>query len=165
MMLEILKFVHVVCSAVGICVGARVVFGILTGRPLMRWPTVFLKCSLVASATGLLLPFQHFSPAHWAAISSVYVSGAAVLALRKYHLAGIWVLLFALSIVSVLYLNIFVVIAHIFAMWIPAQPKRPFVITELLAMLLFAGFGLFTVKRYRNLRVHAAVHLQVNGCN
>jgi hypothetical protein len=142
-----------------------VVLGILTGKPLKRGPIVFLKCALVASATGLLFPFHHFLPTHWAAMAAVYVSGAAVLAWRKYHLAGIWALLFALSTMLVLCLNILVLIAHVFRTLIPTQSKPPFLITELMVMLLFAGVGLFTVKRYRNPQVRLTVRPQVNGCN
>jgi len=165
MITEILKFVHGISGLIGICAGARVVLGILTGKPLMRWPTVFLKSSLVASATGLLFPFHHLSLTYWAAISAVYVSGAAVLALRKFHLAGHWALFFALSLLLVLYLNFVVVIAHVFEMLIPTQPKPLFLITEFLAALLFTGFGLFTVRRYRNQSARSTARSQVNGCN
>jgi hypothetical protein len=165
MILEILKFVHVAFGAVGIGTGAWVVFGILKGKLFKKWTVVFLDCALVVSVTGLLFPFNHFFPTHWVAMSAVYVSGVAVLAMRKYHLADIWALIFALSIMLVLCLDILVVIAHVFAMLIPTQPKLLFLITELMAMLFFAGLDLFIVRRYRNSSANAAVRLLVNGCN
>lgn len=121
--------------------------------------------TLIASVTGLLIPFHHFLPTHWAAISAVYVVGIAVLAWRRYGLEGIWALIFALSTMLVFCLNILVVIAHVFEMLIPTQPKLLFLITELMAMLLFAGFGLFTVRMYRNSQAEPTGRPQVNGCN
>lgn len=165
MILEILKLINAVTGAAGFFVGTRVVVDILARKPLHRWPIVFLKCALIASATGLLLSFHQLDPAHWAAMSSVYVAGAAILALRRYRLSGIWSLFFELSIMLVLYLNIVVGIAHLFEMLIPAQPKSLFLITELMVMLLFAGFGLFAVRRYRNPPVRLTARSQVNGCN
>jgi hypothetical protein len=150
MIFVILKLVHAIFGAIGIGAGAWMVFSILTGKSLKKLPIVFLKCSLVASATGLLFPFHHFLPTHWAAMSGIYISGIAVLAWCKYHLAGVWTLIFSLSTMLVFCLDIFVVIAHVFKMLIPTQPKPFFLITELMAMLLFAGIGLFIVRKYFN---------------
>jgi hypothetical protein len=150
MILEILKFVHVVSGVIGICAGTWVVFGIVAGRMFQRWTVVFLKCGLVASATGLFFPFHHFLPTHWAAMSVVYVSGIAVLAWRRYHFVGIWAHLFTLSIMLVFCLSVLVVIAHVFKMLFPTQPNLLFLITESMVMLFFVGLGILTVKRYRN---------------
>lgn len=164
MIFVILKLVHVIFGAVGIGAGAWIVFGFLTGKSLKRWPIVFLKCSLVASATRLLFSFHHFLPTHWAAMSGIYISGIAVLAWCKYRLAGIWALVFALSTMLVLCLNILVVIAHVFEKLVPTQPRLLFLITELMAMLFFAGLDLLIVRRYRNSSVHLEARPQVNGC-
>lgn len=165
MILEILKFVHVVFGAVAIGAGARAVFGILKGKLFKKWTVVFLKCALVASVTGLLFPFHHFLPTHWAAMSAVYVSGVVVLAWRRYHLADIWALIFALSIMLVLCLDILVVIAHVFEMLIPPQHKLSFLITESMVMLLFVGLGIFAVRKYRASQTGPTVQPMVNGCN
>jgi hypothetical protein len=57
---EILESVHDAIGAVAIGAGAWIVLGHLTGKLLKRWPIVFLKCALVASASVLLFPFYHF---------------------------------------------------------------------------------------------------------
>jgi len=159
MILEALKLVHVVTGAIAFGAGVHAVRCILTVKPLRWWPILFLECALLASATGLLFPFHHLLPTHWAAMSVVYVSGAAVLALRKYHLGDIWSLLFALSIVLALYLCIVVAIAHVFDMLIPTEPKSFFVIAEFTVILLFAVLGLFIARMYRNSPVDStAVH-------
>jgi hypothetical protein len=50
-------------------------------------------------------------------------------------------------------------------MLIPTQPKPLFLITELMVMLLFTGFGLFTARRYRNPPACSTARPQVKGCN
>jgi hypothetical protein len=150
MIYVILKLVHVIFGAIGICAGTWVALGFLKGTLFTKWAFVFLNCALVASVTGLFFPIQHFLPTHWAAMSAVYTAGVAVLALCRYGLDGIWAPIFALSSILLLCLDFFVVIAHVFKMLIPTQPKPFFLITELMAMLLFAGLGLFIVRKYFN---------------
>lgn len=155
MILGILQFVHVAFGLIGIGAGVIVLFRLLTGEFLDKWAAIFLKCVLAASVTGLLFPSPYFIATHWAAMLGIYVSGLAILAWRRFHLAGIWAPVFALSIMSALCLNILVAVAHIFhyppvpGVSSPAQPKLLFLITESIVMLLFAGLGIFTVKRYR----------------
>jgi hypothetical protein len=98
-------------------------------------------------------------------MSAVYVAGVAVLAWCKYGLDGIWDLIFALSSRLVLCLDFLVAIAHVFNVLIPTQPKPFFLITELMAMLLFASLGLFIVRKYFNPPVRLAGRSQVNRCN
>jgi hypothetical protein len=149
-------FIHAISGAIAIGAGAWVLSGFLKGKLFKKGAIVFLKCAVVASATGLLFPFHHLLPTHWAAMSSVYVSGVAVLSWRRYGLAGIWPLLFALSTMLVWCLDISVVIAHVFELLIPTQHKM-FLITESTVKLLFVGLGLFIVKRYRNSQVELMV--------
>lgn len=165
MILEILKIVHAVFGAVGISTGTWVVFGLLKGRLFKKWTVVFLNFALVTSATGLLIPFHHFHPTHWAAMSAVYVVGVAALAWRKYGLVGIWALLFAFSTMLVLCIDVLVVISHIFEKLIPVQPKVHFFIAESMVILLFIGMKLFTVRMYRASQDEPTVWTQVNGCN
>jgi Mn2+/Fe2+ NRAMP family transporter len=98
-------------------------------------------------------------------MSAVYVVGVAVLAWRRYHLADIWALILALNIMLVLCLDILVVIAHVFVMLIPPQPKLSFLITESIVMLLFVVLGIFTARKYRASQAGRTVQPMVNGCN
>lgn len=165
MNLEILKLVHAVFGAVGIGAGAWAVFGILKGKLFKKWTVVFLKCASIACVTGLMFPFHHLLPTHWIAMSAVYVSAVAALAWCRHRLVDIWALIFALSIMLALCLNILVVIAHVFEMLIPPQPKLSFLITESMVMLLFVGLGIFTVRKYRTSQAGPIVRPMVNGCN
>jgi len=49
---------------------------------------------------------SHLSPIQGICMLSVYCAGAAVLAWRKFRLAGLWRSVFSLSVVAVLYLNV-----------------------------------------------------------
>lgn len=156
MILGILKLAHVLFALIEIGAGIVVLFGLFSGELLDKWSVIFLKCALATGVTGLLFPFHHFLPAHWAAMLEIYFSGVAVFAWRRFRLAGVWDPAFALSILLIVCLNILVAIAHIFEylqafrMLVPTQPKLMFLITESMVMLLFTGLGIFTVKRYRN---------------
>jgi len=165
MFLVVLKFVHGFFAVVGIASGLYVLKGVLNGKLFKKWAIVFLLCALVASATGLLFPFQHLVLVHWVSMLAVYVSGVSVLAWRKFSLNGIWALLFALSTLLVLCLDVEVTIEHVFVKLLPTQPQPLFLITELMVMLLFVCFGLFTVKRYRASQAEQKVQPLVNGCD
>lgn len=165
MIFAILKFVHIISGVIAISAGSWMLFGVLAEKFNRKWAVVFLDSALVASATGLLFPFSHFHSTQWAAMSAVYVVGVAVLAWRRCGLAGIWALIFALISMLALYLEIFVVIVHIFEMLIPPQPKLLFFITESMAMLFFVGLGIFTVKKFRASQAGATVRPMVHGCN
>lgn len=165
MNLEVLKFVHAVFGAVGIGAGVWAVFGILKGKLFKKWTVIFLKCASIACVTGLMFPFRHLLPTHWVAMSAVYVSGVAVVVWCRHRLVDIWALIYALSIMLTLCLNILVVIAHVFEMLIPPQPKLSFLITGSMVMLLFIGLGMFTVRKYRATQAGLTVRPMVNGCN
>jgi hypothetical protein len=156
MTLSILAFLHVVSALLAIGFGAIVLIGILTRKLLNKWPVRFLKCSLVTSVTGLLFPFHQFLPAHWAYMLSVYLSGTAVLAWRKFHFAGIWSSIFAMSIPIVLYLDVVAVIVQVFKhipslmALAPTQSESPFLVTEFVVLMPFAMYGIFAAKRFHN---------------
>jgi hypothetical protein len=148
MISAILQFVYFVSGAVAIASGAWVQFGVVQGKLFRKWALVFFKSALVACVTGLLLHFPHLHPADWVALVTVYVSAVAVLAWRRFLLAGVWALLFALSAMAVWCLNLFVVLAHVFEMLIPTQ-FRLFHLAESAVLLLFVALGGLIVKRYR----------------
>jgi hypothetical protein len=153
MILSILTFLHVASALVAIGFGTIVLAGILTRELLNKWAVRFLKCSLITSVTGLLLPFHQFLPAHWAYMLSVYLSGAAVLAWRRFHFAGIWSSIFAMSIPMVVYLDLLALIVQVF-MHIPSLmalaptlSESPFLVTEFVVLMPFATYGIVAAKR------------------
>ena len=114
MILSILTFIHLAFCLLAIGAGAKVMFGLFAGELIEKWAIAFFRCALTASVIGLLFPFHHLQPVHWIAMSSVYVSGAAILAWRKFHLAGVWRLICAFCIAIVFCLNILFVTTRAF---------------------------------------------------
>jgi hypothetical protein len=155
MVLGFLKFLHVVFGLIGIGSGIIVLLGaFITGELFQKWAGTFLKCALATSVTGLLFPCSHFLPTHRAAILGIYVAALAILAWRKFHLAGVWSLIFAVSVIGILGLDISVAIVHAFT-FIPAlrvlssnQSKSPFLATEITSALFFLALGIFAIKRF-----------------
>lgn len=86
--------------------GTIVLRGVLCVALNCRRVVWFLRCSLLAALAGLLAEAHQPSPIQGICMLSVYCSGAAVLAWRKFNLAGLWRPVFAFSIVTVLYLNV-----------------------------------------------------------
>jgi hypothetical protein len=74
--LQILTFVHVAISLVGIGSGFVVIYGMLAAQRLDRWTAVFLATTILTSVTGFLFPIDRFTPAHALGILSVAVPRA-----------------------------------------------------------------------------------------
>jgi hypothetical protein len=160
MILNILTFIHLVFSLIAIGTGLKVLSGLLTMKPIDKWAVTFLRCILVASVSGLLLPLHPLLPTHWIAMISVYVSGAAILGWCKFHLAGVWRAISVLSITIVFCLNILLVTAQAFR-HIPAlkplasiQSGPAFLISEFAVMAIFTVLGMVAVLRSRDKPAH-----------
>jgi len=155
MILGIVRFIHVVCALTGIGSGGAVLFGMLIGQFPRRWAAVFLKCVLVTSVSGLLLPHHSFLITDRVSILIIYLSALAIVAWRRYDLSGIWAPVFAMSMNIAVGLEILIAVAHLFRYsrffeaLSPTRPGAIFCIVELIAALPFTGFGVLIVKRYR----------------
>jgi hypothetical protein len=62
--LTTLIIVHVIISLIGIVSGLVVLIGLLTGKRLDGWTTIFLTSTVATSVTGFLFRFHQFTPAH-----------------------------------------------------------------------------------------------------
>jgi hypothetical protein len=164
MTMNIITFLHVVSAQVAIASGAKVWRGLISGELLAKWAVRFLRCSLVASLIGLLIPLHPFLPIQAISMLSVYVSGTAILAWRRYHLAGAWRSIFALTATIVLYLNVAVVVAQGFKLVIPIMALTPasaqpaFLVTQFLVMAVLVVLGILAVKGFQNRPVHWPTH-------
>jgi hypothetical protein len=154
MTLRALTFLHVVFALIAIASGPIVLGGLLTQELLQKWAVRFLRFSLAASVIGLLFPFDQPLPTHWASMLSVYLAGAAILAWRKFHLAGVWSSIFAMSISFVLSLDVLAVMLQVFK-HIPllmtlasTRSGLSFMIIELAVMMPFVIYGIVAAKRF-----------------
>jgi hypothetical protein len=151
-----LTFLHTAISLVGIATGLAVLFlGLLAGRHLPRWTAWFLVTTVLTSVTGFFLPAAHFMPSHAVAILSLLVLAGTLFALYSKHLAGPWRRIYVITAVLALYLNVFVLVAQLFAKvpalreLAPTQSEGPFKAAQGLVLVAFIVLGALAVVRFR----------------
>jgi hypothetical protein len=147
--------VHAVLSLVGIGSGLVALFGMLAGKRLEGWTKLFLATTVLTSVTGFGFPFVHLLPSHKVGIISLIVLAVAIFARYSRHLAGPWRWIYAISAVLALYLNVFVLIVQLFRkvptllLSAPTQTEPPFVLTQLVVLVVFVALGIVTALRFR----------------
>jgi hypothetical protein len=154
MISSVLIFAYIVGDLVAIAFGISVLFGLLHGELHDKSAVLFLKCALIASMVGLIFPSPHLLPSQKVSMISVYVSGLAILAWHKFHLAGPWRSVFVLSMTVVLYMSVLASTAqaftHIspFVVLAPRQFTPQFIAAHLAVMSLFLVLGIEAAKRF-----------------
>jgi glucose-6-phosphate-specific signal transduction histidine kinase len=154
--------VHVVLSLVGIGAGLVVMFGLLTGKELNGWTLLFLASTVATSVTGFGFPFDHLLPSHKVGIISLVVLAAAIVARYPLHLTGAWRRTYVVCAGVALYLNVFVGVVQAFqkvpalAALAPKQTEAPFVVTQLVVLVLFIVLTIAAAKGFRGEAVRTA---------
>jgi hypothetical protein len=154
--------VHVVISLVGIASGLVVVFGLLAGKRLDGWTALFLATTVATTVTGFGFPFDHLLPSHKVGIISLVVLLVAILARYAFHLTGAWRRTYVISAVAALYFNVLVLVVQAFLKvpalhaLAPKQTEPPFLVTQLLVLVLFVVIGIMAAKRFHDEPVRAA---------
>ncbi len=148
-------FLHVLISLVGIGSGLIVMYGFLNGKRLDGMNSLFLITTVLTSVTGFGFPFDHLLPSHKVGIISLVVLTIAILARYAFHLAGSWRWIYVVTASIALYLNVFVLVVQSF-MKVPAlnalaptQTEPPFLVAQIVVMLIFIGLTILAVKRFR----------------
>ena len=155
--------VHVVISLVGIASGLVVVFGLLAGKRLDGWTALFLATTVATSVTGFGFPFDHLLPSHKVGIISLVVLAVAILARYAFHLTGAWRRTYVISAVAALYFNVVVLVVQAFLKvpalhaLAPKQTEPPFLVTQLVVLVVFIETGIMAVKKFHDESVRAAV--------
>jgi hypothetical protein len=153
--------VHVLLSLAGIGSGFIVVYGLLTGRRLDGWTTIYLATTALTSLTGFLFPVEHLLPSHIVGLISLVVLAVAIVARYAFHLAHAWRWIYVVSAVLALYLNSFVAVVQSFLkvpalkVLAPTQKEPPFLIAQLAVMAIFIVLGILAVKRFHVQRIPA----------
>jgi hypothetical protein len=151
---SVLTLTHVLLALIAIGTGVAVLSGLLAGQLRISWTVHFFRCALATSVTGFFFPFHHLLPSHYMSMASVYVAGVAILAWCKFHLAGAWRSIFAISTTIVLYLNVVVAVTQVFRhvsllqSLAPTLSELPFLVVQLSLMALFVVLGPVAVKRF-----------------
>ena len=153
--LAVLTLLHTAISIVGICSGLGVLALMIEGRDNPGWTAVFLTTTVLTSVTGYFFPFTRLLPSH--VVGAVSLVVLAVVLYARYGRAeqGRWRTVFLVGSVLALWLNVFVLVAQLFAKvpalhdLAPTQSEPPFGITQLVVLAVFVVLGLRAVKRAR----------------
>jgi hypothetical protein len=146
--------VHVLISLVGIGSGLIVMFGFLTGRQLNGLTAIFLATTVLTSVTGFGFPVDHLLPSHIVGITSLVVLAIAIPARYTFHLVGPWRLIYVVTAAIALYLNVFVLVAQLFLKvpvlkaLAPTGKEPPFLVVQLIVMVIFIVFTILSAKRF-----------------
>jgi hypothetical protein len=152
---------HVVISLAGIVSGFVVMYGLLTAKRLDGWTAIFIVTTVATSVTGFMFPFHGFKPSYVLAILSLIVLTPCIIARYRHHLEGHWRLTYVVTAMIAFYFNVFVLIAQAF-MKVPAlkalaptQSEPPFLITQVIVMLLFVVVGVVAAVSFHPERATA----------
>ena len=145
MSLETFTLVHVLISLLGIAAGFGVLFGLLNSIASGTWTALFLATTVLTSVTGFMFPFAGFLPSHGVASISVVLLVIALFALYGRRLAGPWRLVYVVTALLALYLNVFVLIVQMFLRLpalhtlAPNGSETAFAVTQGLVLLIFVA--------------------------
>lgn len=148
---------HVILSLVGMVSGIVVVLAMLRAHVLPVMTSIFLTTTMATSVTGFLFPIAAFGPPEIVGVISIIILGLAMLALYVYRLAGSWRMIYVVSAVLALYLNVFVGVVQAFQKvpffhaLAPTQKEAPFAIAQAAVLLVFAALGAAAAKKFRPL--------------
>ena len=152
--IETFTRVHVLVSLVGIASGLIVLFGLLARKRLDGSTMFFLATTAATSITGFAFPFDHLLPSHKVGVVSLVVLVVAIVARYGRHLAGAWRRIYVVSAAIAVYLNVFVGVVQAF-MKVPAlnalapqQTEPPFLIAQLVVLLLFVVLTVAAARRF-----------------
>jgi len=147
-------FLHVLISLVGIGSGLVVISRFLTGKRLGGLTAVFLTTTVLTSVTGFGFPFDHLLPSHKVGIISLVILAVAIPARYVFHLAGAWRWIYVIGATTALYLNVFVAVVQAFLKvpalkaLAPTQKEPPFLVAQLLVLVVYVGFTILAAKRF-----------------
>jgi hypothetical protein len=153
---------HVLISVVAIGSGLVVMYGLLTGKRLDRWTGVFLTTTALTSISGFGFPFEHLLPSHILGIMSLVILVFAIPARYVFHLAGAWRWVYVVGSALALYFNVFVLVVQSFEKvpalkaLAPTQKEPPFLVAQLLVLVVFIALSVFATARFHPERVHTA---------
>jgi hypothetical protein len=150
-----LTFFHVLLSLIGIFAGFIAVFGMIGGKRLDSWTSLFLATTALTSITGFFFPFHGLTPGYYVGAISLVVLAVAIPARYVKHPAGAWRKIYAVTASIALYLNVFVLIAQLFMKvpslhaLAPTGSEPPFLVTQSVVLALFVVLTIAAAIKFR----------------
>lgn len=152
--------IHVAISVLGIIAGLIVVGSHMANARQDGWTAVFLVTTILTSVTAFGFPFTKTLPSHVVAVISLVVLSICVIAKYAKKMQGGWLKVYAITAVTALYLNVFVLVVQLFTktpallQLAPTQSEPPFAITQGLVLALFVWIGCLAVRGFRTGKVN-----------
>jgi hypothetical protein len=152
---------HVLLSLIGIGSGVVVVWGLISGKPLNGLTAIFLVTTVLTSVTGFLFPVDHILPSHKVGLLSLIILAVVIPARYVFKMAGAWRTVYVIGSAAALYLNVFVLVVQSFLKvpalkaLAPTQQEPPFLIAQLVLLLIFVAVTILAVKKFHVLAVRA----------
>ena len=147
--------IHVLISLIGIATGVVVLIGLITGKRFNGWTAWFLVSTVATSVSGFLFPFHGVTPAIITGLISLLVLAVAIFARYFGRLVGAWRLIYVVTAMIALYLNVFVLIAQLFQKvpalnaLAPTQTEPPFLVAQLSTLIIFVLLTIAAAIRFR----------------
>jgi hypothetical protein len=148
--------IHVILSLLGILAGLAVLAEMVAAKRLDGWNVVFLVTTILTSVTGFVV-HSPFGPAHVIGIISLVILAIALVALFGRRLAGAWRVIYVITALQALYLNVFVCVIQAFQKvsfleaLAPTQSEPPFLVVQGVVVLAFLIFGFLALRRFPSL--------------
>ncbi len=150
--------IHVIISVVGIIAGLVVLGGLIAGARLDGWTALFLVMTTLTSVTGFAFPASAVTPAHVVGALSLVLLAGCLAARYWMKLARGWRTAYVVTAVVAIYLNVFVLVAQLFAktpalaQLAPTQQEPPFALTQAVVLGLFVWLGWQALRGFRAAR-------------
>ncbi len=149
---------HVIITLIAIASGLIAVGGMFASHRLPGTTAVFLLTTVLTSVTGFLFPIRGFTPGLGVGIVSCVILAIALYAYYGKYLTGAWRWIYVVTAIAALYFNVVVLIVQSFqkvaalAALAPTQSDPPFVITQVVVMVIFILIGIFAAVKFRPMR-------------
>jgi hypothetical protein len=139
---------HVGVSLLGLISGLVVVGGLSAGARLDGWTGLFLVTTFLTNASGFFFPFPPFLPSHGVGVLSLVLLPFVLWARYRAGLAGGWRRTYVVGATTLLYFNFFVLIAQLFRRLPALIVLAPFLLTQLVCLVVFVWLGRAAVKGF-----------------
>jgi len=142
---------HVVVSLVAILSGLVVLWALLQARTPGATTLVFLVTTAATSISGFFFHRDHLLPSHVVGIVALVVMLPTLLAIYAFRLRGAWRPVYVIGAIVSLWFNVFVLIAQIFnkvPALAPYQTQAPFLIAQLVVLLIFILIGIAALRKF-----------------
>jgi len=153
--IALLTLAHVLISMVAMGAGFVVLGGVLNGRTGSPSTRLFLSTTALSVLTGFLFPIKGITPALVVGVVSAALLLPVCYAIMVRKLRGRWRGVYVIGAVTLIYLNVFVLVAQFFLKipaireLAPTLREAPFLIVQLCVLVLFTLLALQARTRFR----------------